>query len=118
MTAFLVARLVDGLQHLLAELAGIRQDVVDQVGREILELRQVAVLFGFQEFVNEKTIIFDRGAINRLVLPSFPPTAFLRRTFQIQKRPDAEASGRHLPQRGRRGLPWRDSISRCRRQSR
>ena len=54
MAAFLVARLVEGLQHFLAELAGIGQDVVDQVGRQVLELRQVAMLFDLQEFVDQE----------------------------------------------------------------
>ena len=45
MAAFLVARLVERLQHFLAELARIGENVVDQVGRQVLEAGQVAMLF-------------------------------------------------------------------------
>ncbi len=70
MAAFLVAGLVDGLKHVLADLARVGQDVVDQVGREVFEARQVALLFRFQEFVDQEAVILHWGAIDRHVSPS------------------------------------------------
>ncbi len=70
MAAFLVAGLIDRLQDLLAQLARIGENVVDQVGGEVAELRQVAMFLRFQEFVDQEAIILDRRAINRHVRES------------------------------------------------
>ena len=65
MATFLVAGLVERLQHFLAELRGVDENVVDQLGRKIGELRQVALLLQFQELVHQKAKIVDGGAIDR-----------------------------------------------------
>ena len=44
MRALFVARLVDRLEDLFAELARVGEDVVQQVRRQLAEIRQVAVL--------------------------------------------------------------------------
>ena len=63
-TTFFVPGLVDGLQDLLAEFPRIGENVVDQLGREVAELRQVTMLFRFQEFMNQKAVILDRRMID------------------------------------------------------
>src|SRR6185312_10319632 len=85
MAAFLVAGLVDRLQHLFAKLAGIGQDVVDQIGRQILELGKIAMFFHFQEFMDEKAIILDRRAIDRHTGNPLV-SCFLRFGAEIEKR--------------------------------
>ena len=52
MAAFLVAGLVEGLQHLLAELRGVASRMSSiSVRRQVGELRQVALLFDLQKLV-------------------------------------------------------------------
>ena len=65
MRAFLVTRLVDRVQHFLAELGRVGQDVFDEIGRKVGELRQVALLVDLQQFVQNKAEIVERRAIDR-----------------------------------------------------
>ena len=61
--ALVVARLVDRLQHVLAQLAAFLQDRGDQVRRGVLEAGQVGVALHLQHVVEQEGHVLDRGAI-------------------------------------------------------
>jgi hypothetical protein len=63
--AFLVARLVQRLQHFLAELRAAFEDRGGHVRRQLGEARQVGALVDFQKLMKEKKKILDRGLVAR-----------------------------------------------------
>ena len=65
MAAFFIAALVQRLQHFFGKLRRVGQNVVHQIGRHLLELRQIALLFQLQKFGDEELYVIDRGAIAR-----------------------------------------------------
>ena len=58
--------------------AALVEDVVDQIGRQIGELRQVALFLHLQEFVEHEAVIFDAGR-DRSAFSN--PSGFLKRTL-------------------------------------
>src|SRR6185312_14337081 len=63
-TALRVARLIEGMEHLLAELSRVGEDVVDKLCRQVGKSRQVAVLVHLQHLVDQEAVILNGGAID------------------------------------------------------
>ena len=62
-TAFLIAGLIDRVEHFLAELGRVGEHVFQKVAREVTELRQIRLLIDFEQLVHEETVILQRRAI-------------------------------------------------------
>ncbi len=62
--AFRVAGLVQRVQHLFTEFSRIGENVVGKLRRQVGKPRQVAMLFRFQDFTDQETVVVDGGAID------------------------------------------------------
>ncbi len=65
MAAFFIARLVERLKNLFGEFRGVGENVVHQIGRQFIELRNVFECFQLKKFVDDELHVVDWRAIDR-----------------------------------------------------
>jgi hypothetical protein len=64
MTALFVARLIERLQNFLAEFGSACENIVDQLGGNVLELRQVFVFFQLEQLMSQEFVFVERRMIS------------------------------------------------------
>src|ERR1044072_513728 len=63
--SFLVTGLIDRLQRVFAEFAGVGENIVDQIGRKIGVARQVRLFLHLEQFVQQEFVILNRRTVDR-----------------------------------------------------
>ena len=86
LAAFLVADAVERGQHLLAELGGLAEDRLDDVGRRIGEAGQVGIAVDVEDVVQQELHVFDRRLVARHGLDPPAPSLWQHRRYALRCR--------------------------------
>ena len=65
LAAFLVADAIERRQHLLAELGGLAEDGLDDVGRGVGEAGQIGIAVDVEDVVQQELHVIDRRLVAR-----------------------------------------------------